>query len=91
MAILRRFVCCIHKATRAQAHASARSPTHTEICITYYFSTATVSTLGDSAVASPLTAECSISFFRPLKMLIVTLSRNVVHHYPEQQRPLLYR
>ena len=42
MAIWRRVACWINKATRAQAHASARAHTHTQICKTYCFSTATV-------------------------------------------------
>jgi hypothetical protein len=52
MAMWRRFACWISKATRAQAHASAREPkstctsTHThiyrEICKTYCFSTAKI-------------------------------------------------
>jgi hypothetical protein len=53
MTIWRRVACWISKTTRAQAHARARAPTsihtlptrthtHTEICNTQCFSTATV-------------------------------------------------
>jgi hypothetical protein len=48
MTIWRRVVSWISKTTRAKAHISARAPkpthTHTEICNTYCFSTATMVT-----------------------------------------------